>query len=238
MLPVSTLANAVITNPLASVGAIRLGRFPLLVARRSHPEGKPSQGRLGVSFCLSGPIAPFSARNPVNRFSLPAPVLANRGIFLSPIAATSGSLFHEWILPHAPHLPLPPRGALAAAVCCFLDICGLGGPFLWSPRRSGLAIPGSTSPYPPSYYGYPLDEIAPTRYGGGNYTRYYAFLPGFGVAGFPEPLPAAVDREFPRLVMGETGFFELIPIRPGPVDVGYLCVRVPEGCRSLAGRST
>jgi uncharacterized protein (TIGR03000 family) len=136
------------------------------------------------------------------------------------------------------HLPLPPRGPLAAAVLLLLASVAGAAPFSGPFAGPGPGNPGSTSPYPPSYYGYPLDEIAPSRYGGGNYTRYFAYGPGFGVAGFPGPLPAAVDREFPRLVMGETGFFAH-PYRPGPVDVGYLCVRVPEGAQVwLEGQPT
>jgi uncharacterized protein (TIGR03000 family) len=136
------------------------------------------------------------------------------------------------------HLLVPHRGALAAAVLLLLGSTAWADPFRGPFAGPGPGNPGSTSPYPPSFYGYPLDEMAPSRYGGGNYTRYYGYGAGFGVAGFPGPLPAAVDREFPRLILGETGFFAH-SWRTAPQDVAYLCVLVPDGAQVwLEGQPT
>jgi uncharacterized protein (TIGR03000 family) len=45
--------------------------------------------------------------------------------------------------------------------------------------------------FPPSYYGYNLDEYAAGYYGGGSYNRYYNYGRGVGVADMPGPVPTA-----------------------------------------------
>jgi uncharacterized protein (TIGR03000 family) len=42
-------------------------------------------------------------------------------------------------------------------------------------------------PYPPSYYGYNLDEAHPGYYGGGRYREYYNYGRGYGLANYPPP---------------------------------------------------
>jgi len=44
--------------------------------------------------------------------------------------------------------------------------------------------------FPPSYYGYPLDEYAGGYFGGGRYTHYHAYGRGVNIADFPPPAPA------------------------------------------------
>jgi len=48
---------------------------------------------------------------------------------------------------------------------------------------------GPRDPFPPSYYGYNLDDQHPGYYGGGNYNEYYKFGRGWGFANFPDSLP-------------------------------------------------
>jgi uncharacterized protein (TIGR03000 family) len=76
--------------------------------------------------------------------------------------------------------------------------------------------------YPPSSYGYYLDETAAGYYGGSRYREYYAFGRGYGMANFPGPVPGPLDRP-------------IYPVRPVvAVPVVHaapakLLVRVPEG---------
>jgi uncharacterized protein (TIGR03000 family) len=42
-------------------------------------------------------------------------------------------------------------------------------------------------PYPPSYYGYNLDDAHPGYYGGGHYREYYSYGRGYGLANYPPP---------------------------------------------------
>jgi uncharacterized protein (TIGR03000 family) len=53
----------------------------------------------------------------------------------------------------------------------------------------GQQIPFGTRGFPPSYYGWPLDEYAAGYFGGGRYTHYYAYRRGVGIADFPGPVP-------------------------------------------------
>ncbi len=57
------------------------------------------------------------------------------------------------------------------------------------PARAQL--PFGSRAFPPSYYGYELDEYAAGYFGGGRYTRYYAYGrgPGLTIANFPGPVP-------------------------------------------------
>jgi uncharacterized protein (TIGR03000 family) len=57
----------------------------------------------------------------------------------------------------------------------------------WPPRSD--YEPGYRDPFPPSYYGYNLDDPHPGYYGGGRYTEYYSYGRGIGIANFPDPLP-------------------------------------------------
>jgi uncharacterized protein (TIGR03000 family) len=59
----------------------------------------------------------------------------------------------------------------------------LGGPLY----NGGYA--GWADPFPPSYYGYNLDEQHPGYYGGIRYREYYSFGRGYGWATFPDSLP-------------------------------------------------
>lgn len=53
--------------------------------------------------------------------------------------------------------------------------------------------------YPPSTYGYNLDTTSTGYYGGGSYTQFYNFGRGYGLSGFPEPMPGKVYyRDRPR----------------------------------------
>jgi uncharacterized protein (TIGR03000 family) len=42
-------------------------------------------------------------------------------------------------------------------------------------------------PYPPSYYGYNLDDPHPGYYGGGRYRESYSYGRGYGLANYPPP---------------------------------------------------
>jgi uncharacterized protein (TIGR03000 family) len=44
-------------------------------------------------------------------------------------------------------------------------------------------------PFPPSYYGYPLDDYTASYYGGSRYREYYGYGRGFGIADMPGPVP-------------------------------------------------
>jgi uncharacterized protein (TIGR03000 family) len=43
--------------------------------------------------------------------------------------------------------------------------------------------------FPPSYFGYNLDDNIGGYYGGGRYREYYSYGRGYGVANYPGPLP-------------------------------------------------
>lgn len=90
----------------------------------------------------------------------------------------------------------------------------------------------SRYPYPPSYYGYNLDETNPGYYGGGRYTHYYSYGRGFGLANFPDSLPGYVPPSVmtayrigyspPIIVTAPV----LVPVPGGP-DVARIDVQVP-----------
>jgi uncharacterized protein (TIGR03000 family) len=46
--------------------------------------------------------------------------------------------------------------------------------------------------YSPSYYGYPLNDTGPGYYGGGDYTRYYAYGRGYAFGDYRGPVPGKV----------------------------------------------
>ena len=50
--------------------------------------------------------------------------------------------------------------------------------------------------FPPSYYGYNLDQSHPGYYGGGNYREYYSIGRGYGLANFPGPLPGPIYQYY------------------------------------------
>lgn len=62
----------------------------------------------------------------------------------------------------------------------------------WSdPHSNGGFGPG---PFPPSYYGYPLDDFTAGYYCGSRYREYYGYGRGFGVANMPpNPTPARIE---------------------------------------------
>ena len=66
---------------------------------------------------------------------------------------------------------------------------------------------------PPSWFGYPLDNQHPSSYGGVNYTEYYKGVSGYGLSGFPGPVPLSS-----RYRGGPPNF----PTRPSMVPPGYV----------------
>jgi uncharacterized protein (TIGR03000 family) len=75
-----------------------------------------------------------------------------------------------------------------------------------APRRRPMAftIPGFQRGYPqgsldPWWYGYNFGDNAAGYYGGGNYTRYYAYTRGFpSIGDFPGPVPGPVWTNDPK----------------------------------------
>ncbi|HEV3255482.1 MAG TPA: TIGR03000 domain-containing protein [Gemmataceae bacterium] len=59
------------------------------------------------------------------------------------------------------------------------------------PLGSPVYYHGPADPYPPSVYGYNLDDLHPGYYGGGRYREYYNYGRGYGLANFPDSLPAS-----------------------------------------------
>lgn len=49
--------------------------------------------------------------------------------------------------------------------------------------------------FPPSYYGYPLDDISAGYYGGSRYREYYSYGRGYGLANYPGPVPGPMYRQ-------------------------------------------
>lgn len=81
----------------------------------------------------------------------------------------------------------------SALVSPLLAICAIvissfpasaGGPFF----RGGTSWFGMGS-LPPSYYGYPLDDMSAGYYGGARYREYYNYGRGYGWANYPGPVP-------------------------------------------------
>src|SRR5262245_29678872 len=62
-----------------------------------------------------------------------------------------------------------------------------GGPFF----RGGSFGLGF---FPPSYYGYNLDDTNPGYYGGSRYREYYSYGRGYGLANYPGPVPGPMYR--------------------------------------------
>ena len=88
--------------------------------------------------------------------------------------------------------------------------------------------------FPPSYYGYPLDDTTAGYYGGGRYREYYSYGRGYGWANYPGPVPGPIYRfDSPALQPPK----RLPPTAPPPepsqlaslpkANVAYLSVEVP-----------
>jgi uncharacterized protein (TIGR03000 family) len=96
-------------------------------------------------------------------------------------------------------------------------------------RREIIYDPGSgysREYYPPSYWGYNLDERHPSYYGGMRYREYYSFARGYGYATYPEP--------FPNYPLGPYRGLPAVRILPAPAcyaqpapGTAVLVVRVP-----------
>src|SRR5262249_6172990 len=106
-----------------------------------------------------------------------------------------------------------------------------------------LAAPPSSAawpdawPYPPSYYGYNLDEPHPGYYGGGRYREYYSYGRGYGLANSPPPYtgplwwpnPGGFPRRPPAVYSAllPVDSLSFVPLRP--VDTAaHLVMQVPE----------
>jgi uncharacterized protein (TIGR03000 family) len=92
-------------------------------------------------------------------------------------------------------------------------------------------------PYPPSYYGYNLDEPHPGYYGGGRYREYYSYGRGYGLANYPPPYtgplwwpnPGGFPRRPPAVypLPLPADSLSLLPLRP--VDTAaHLIMQVPD----------
>lgn len=95
---------------------------------------------------------------------------------------------------------------------------------------SYLYAPSYPDPYPPSVYGYPLDDPHPGYYGGLRYREYYSYGRGYGYANFPGGLPgfpwAYPDRSLRLFPPAPPAAHEPPPTAVQPVAV--LEVRVPD----------
>jgi len=81
---------------------------------------------------------------------------------------------------------VPVVGMPVLAASAFFWAAGLAN--AW-PLGSPVYYHGPADPYPPSAYGYNLDDLHPGYYGGGRYREYYNFGRGYGLANFPDSLP-------------------------------------------------
>jgi uncharacterized protein (TIGR03000 family) len=61
-------------------------------------------------------------------------------------------------------------------------------------------------PYPPSWYGYNLDDPHPGYFGGGRYTQYYGYGRGYGFADYPGPVPDYRYLGWPR-------YYRAVPVQ-------------------------
>ncbi len=77
--------------------------------------------------------------------------------------------------------------ALRIRVRCYVFPLML--PLMWTGATTPSQAQGPRDLFPPSYYGYNLDDPHPGYYGGGRYNEYYKFGRGWGVANFPDSLP-------------------------------------------------
>jgi uncharacterized protein (TIGR03000 family) len=92
-------------------------------------------------------------------------------------------------------------------------------------------------PYPPSYYGYNLDDPHPGYYGGGRYREYYSYGRGYGLANYPPPYTGPLawpnPGAFPRLPPAmyslplASDSLSVVPLRQ-PDTAAHLVVAVPE----------
>ncbi len=83
---------------------------------------------------------------------------------------------------------------------------------------------------PASWYGYPLNDPSPFNYyGGANYREYYGYGRGYGIAGFPGPVPGKLAFPDYRPTCSQYPETGDVLVRPGglpllnqplPVEVG------------------
>jgi len=133
---------------------------------------------------------------------------------------------------------VPLLGMPVLAASAFFWAAGPAG--AW-PLGSPVYHYGPADPYPPSVYGYNLDDLHPGYYGGGHYREYYNFGRGYGLANFPDPLPASPyiypygDRA--RIMWGYPSAPSVTAFEPPtapttpPEPVAYLEVQVPNGAQ-------
>jgi uncharacterized protein (TIGR03000 family) len=91
--------------------------------------------------------------------------------------------------------------------------------------------------FAPSYYGYPLDDMAAGYYGGGRYREYYSYGRGYGWANYPGPVPGPVYRHEYSSVLPPQRLRPTAPPPAPPIhphltsspggNVAYLAVQVP-----------
>src|SRR4051794_11135935 len=103
-------------------------------------------------------------------------------------------------LPRSLHLPMPQirhfcAGISAPAALLLFTSSALAWPL-------GGPLYSSRYPVPPSYYGYPLNDTAPTYFGGINYREYYSYGRGYGLADFPGPVPNVLTFGKPKNLHG------------------------------------
>ncbi len=110
----------------------------------------------------------------------------------------------------------------------------VGAAMLSSCPRVRAGDPGRC--FPPSYYGYPLDDFTAGYYGGSRYREYYSYGRGFGVADMPGPVPGPIEpyvfkRPFwdHKGQAPETVIVPAVPVVVAPPKTcALLDVRVPE----------
>jgi uncharacterized protein (TIGR03000 family) len=91
-------------------------------------------------------------------------------------------------------------------------------------------------PYPPSYYGYDLDDLHPGYYGGGRYKEYYGYGRGYGLANYPQPYtgplwwpnPGAFPRHPPAVYPAPLASESLSFPIPQADPSAHLVVEVPD----------
>jgi uncharacterized protein (TIGR03000 family) len=60
---------------------------------------------------------------------------------------------------------------------------------VFGPSGGALRAQGPRDAYPPSYYGYNLDDPHPGYFGGGRYNEYYKFGRGYWLSNYPDSVP-------------------------------------------------
>jgi uncharacterized protein (TIGR03000 family) len=104
--------------------------------------------------------------------------------------------------------------------------------FAWYPRDPASNGGFGPGPYPPSYYGWPLDDRTASYYGGANYREYYSYGRGFYFAGYLGPVPGGPVYPFGyRCPAHEPALVHAEPTVPAPFaadpTAAMLNVRVP-----------